>query len=64
MVSAARTGGGFVRTGFQCTAEQQAELEEEAHERQMSVSAIIRELVRNHQADRRRLKDTASNGHV
>jgi len=64
MVSAARTVGGLVRTGFQCSAEQQALLEEEARERQMSVSAIVRELVRNHQAERRRLKEVAGNGHV
>jgi Ribbon-helix-helix protein, copG family. len=54
----------LVRTGFQCSAEQQALLEEEARERQMSVSAIVRELVRNHQAERRRLKEVAGNGHV
>jgi hypothetical protein len=57
MVSAARTVGGLVRTGFQCSEEQQAELEEEARERQTSVSAIIRELVRAHQAERRRLRE-------
>lgn len=66
MVSTARTVGGLVRTGFQCSAEQQAELEEEARERQMSVSAIIRELVRTHQSERRRVTDQAalSNGHA
>jgi predicted DNA-binding ribbon-helix-helix protein len=62
MVSAARTAGGWVRTGVQLSEEQQAGLEEIARERQLSVSAIIRELVRNYLAECRRDKSVTAVG--
>lgn len=57
MANASRTGGGLVKTAVQLSPEQQSELEELARERQVSVSAVVRDAIRGYLADVRRQKE-------